>query len=161
MFVYIQKAWYFFTNEKLLDVVLNKYTYFSQKKTDIQNRKIISSKGWVKLEVETIVRVASLSHSLFISSFFLLLPSLSITLSFFPLSRSSSCHLFVFQALILVSFLFHIFLLWSISLQTSLFPCLFLISGLLDEAKLDRQGIKDLVNANTRRYQGEVNNLTP
>jgi hypothetical protein len=129
----------FNTNIQLLDVVLNKYTSFSQKKMDNQNRKIVSSKGWVKLEVETIVRVASPSHSLFISSFFLLLPSLSMTLSSLPLSSSSSCCLSVFQALILVSFLFHnIFLLWSISLKTSLFPCLFLILRLLDEAKLNK-----------------------
>jgi hypothetical protein len=150
----------FFHKQKfiqLLDVILNKYTSFPQKKTHNQNKKIVSSKGWVKFEVETIVKVAFPSHSLFISSFFLLLPSLSITLS-----CSSSCRLFVFQAFILVSFLFHnIFLLWFNSLKTSLFPCLFLISRLLDEVELDRQGIEDLVNTNTRRYQGEVNNLTP
>ncbi len=57
-------------------------------------------------------------------------------------------------------------LLHSFSFTTSLFRCVSLISGysfhprLLDEAKVDRQGIKDLVNANARKYHNEVDHLT-
>jgi hypothetical protein len=125
----------------------------------------------MKLEVKTVVRVASPFHSLLVSSFFLLPPFL------FCFSRSSfvtfflCCHVFPLIAFFFLKVslshpFFHVFFLLSFSLTTFLFPCLshirviHFISRLLDEVELNKQCIEDMVNMNTRRYQGEVTHLT-
>ncbi len=121
----------------------------------------------MKFKVEPIVRVPSPSHLFPISSFFLLPPFLSLSLSIaLFLSRALVLLLFFsFTMFLLHYFSFTRFLLHYFSFTSSFFRGLSLLLRLLNEAKLDKEGIKDLVKANARKYHTkltiECENSTP
>ncbi len=119
----------------------------------------------MKLEVKIIVRVASPSHSLLISSFFLLLPSLFHSLAFFlspPFSLSSSpSRIFSFSQ--------HFYLLQSFSLKTSFFHVSLSSQGYSVKRNSTRKALKtwwtqmqkDIMVSSTIRHHKQEHSTPP
>ncbi len=117
----------------------------------IIKQKIISSKSWMKLKVETIIKVLSPFHSIF---YMLISLAPSIFLSHFLvvffccivlMSRSYSCCISLFQVILVASsFLCNVYFSWAFSFRTSFFVFLShlkvtcFILRLLGETKLKR-----------------------
>ncbi len=120
--------------------------------------KIFSSNSWMKFKVETIVKVVSPSHSLLVSS------SFAPSIFFFRFFTHFLCCALPRGTIIFLKlslsrpFSFITFFFWSFSLSKSFFDLMLtcFIWRLLGDAKLDWQGIEDLVNTNH-----EIDHWTP